>query len=132
MLTATRSVLATAPVGAVLPAVDIDRAEAFYRDVLGLETTRPEGMGGYITVSAGEGTSIMVYQREGTKAEHTVAGFTVADVESAVRELRERGVVFEEYDLPDLKTDEGIATMGPTKSAWFKDSEGNIIAIASM
>lgn len=132
MLTATRSILATAPVGAVLPAVDIERAERFYRDTLGLEVSRPSGMGGYLTVEAGSGTTLMLYEREATKAEHTVAGFLVEDVESAVRELKERGVVFEEYDLPGLKTVEGIATIGPTKSAWFKDSEGNILSIAHM
>jgi hypothetical protein len=64
-------------------------------------------------------------------ADHTVAWWKVDNIEEVARALRERGVVFEQYDLPGLKTDErGIATIGPTKSAWFKDSEGNILAIS--
>lgn len=130
MLTATRSVLSTSPVTAVLPAIDIERAESFYRDVLGLETEHYPGLSGYFGARAGDGTSILVYEREGTKAEHTVAEFAVKDLASAVRELRERGVVFEEYDLPGLKTVDGIATMGTARTAWFKDTEGNIIAVS--
>ena len=49
------------------------------------------------------------------------------DIEAEVAELMARGVVFEEYDLPGLKTANGIATMGPNRAAWFKDSEGNIL-----
>jgi predicted enzyme related to lactoylglutathione lyase len=131
MTTATRTRLSTAPVSVVLPAVDIERAKRFYGETLGLDIESGQAPG-YFTVHAGSGTSILVYEREGTKAEHTVAGFTVADVVATVRELRERGVVFEEYDMPGLKTVEGVAQQGPGKSAWFKDSEGNIIAIADM
>lgn len=131
MTTATRTRLSAAPVGVVLPAVDIERAMKFYGETLGLEIERGQ-VPGYFTVHAGSGTSILVYERERTKAEHTVAGFTVPDVEATVHELRERGVVFEEYDMPGLKTVDGIAMQGPSKSAWFKDTEGNIIAIADM
>jgi len=60
-----------------------------------------------------------------------VAGWKVENIEEVVEALRERGVVFEQYDLPGLKTDEqGIAAIGPSKSAWFKDTEGNILSIA--
>jgi hypothetical protein len=74
------------------------------------------------------------YEREGdTNADHTVAGWLVEDVEKTVEELRDKGVVFELYDMPGLKTDErGIAESGPTKSAWFKDSEGNILSIIEL
>jgi hypothetical protein len=58
-----------------------------------------------------------------------VAGWKVENIEEVVRALRERGMVFEQYDLPDLKADEdGIATSGPFKSACFKDTEGNILS----
>jgi hypothetical protein len=75
-----------------------------------------------------------MYEREGgSRADHTVAGWMVDDVETAVAELRKRGVVFQQYDVPGLKTDErGIAVSGPAKSAWFKDSEGNILAVTEM
>jgi predicted enzyme related to lactoylglutathione lyase len=132
MTTATKTRLSTAPVMPVLPAVDIERAKSFYGETLGLEIEEL-GTPGYFTVHAGSGSSILVYQRERTKAEHTVAGFQVEEIEPVVRELRDRGVVFEEYDLPGMKTVGGIADLGPAgKAAWFTDSEGNIISIAQM
>ena len=57
-------------------------------------------------------------------------GFTVDDIESAVAELKSRGVVFEEYDFPALKTVGSVATTGPIRAAWFKDSEGNLLGLA--
>ena len=60
------------------------------------------------------------------------AGFQVTDVEAEVRDLRAKGVAFEEYNLPGLKTVDGIADAGGMKAAWFKDSEGNIIGLAQM
>ena len=132
MLTATKTALSTAHVSAVLPVVDIDRAMKFYGEVLGLEVTPLTGMPGYFTAAAGSGTAILLYKREATKAEHTVAVFRVSDISSVVSELRSHGVVFEEYDLPGLKTVGGIAEAGPSKAAWFKDSEGNTISVTEM
>jgi hypothetical protein len=59
-------------------------------------------------------------------------GFTTPDIDAEVRDLKARGVVFEDYDFPTLKTVDSIATNGPTRSAWFRDSEGNIIGIVQM
>ena len=122
--------LANAPVAAILPAVELERAKKFYEEKLGLQPIDLPGLGGAMFAS-GQGTQLYLYQRDtATKAEHTVAGWAVENIEEAVRPLRERGVVFEQYDLPGLKTDEhGIAAIGPAKSAWFKDSEGNILSI---
>jgi predicted enzyme related to lactoylglutathione lyase len=119
------------PVGAILPAMDMMRAKQFYQQKLRLELVSEDPQG--ITFKSGECTQLFVYPRpEPTKAEHTVAGWTVDDVESTVRDLRSRGVVFEHYDMPGLKTNaEGIATMGLAKAAWFKDTEGNILAITT-
>jgi len=125
--------LADAPVAAILVAADIERAKKFYVEKLGL---RPVEMPGVPEDAAlfgcGEGTMLYLYEREGgAKADHTVASWRVDDVEKAVAELRERGVVFEQYEMPGLKTDErGIAVSGSIKSAWFKDTEGNILAIS--
>jgi catechol 2,3-dioxygenase-like lactoylglutathione lyase family enzyme len=117
----------------VLPAEDIERACAFYRDKLGLAVDRWEAIPGYAMVRAGDGTQIMLYERERTRAEHTEAAFLVDDVQGTVDELRRRGVEFEDYDTPGMKTENGIATFsggGQTMyAAWFKDSEGNIISI---
>lgn len=132
MLTATKTALSTAPVSAVLPVVDVDRAMKFYGEVLGLEVTPLTGMPGYFTAAAGSGTAILLYEREATKAEHTVAVFRVGDISSVVSELRSHGVVFEEYDLPGLKTVGGIAQAGPSRAAWFRDSEGNTISVTEM
>jgi len=123
--------LANAPVAAILPAVDLERAIKFYKGKLGLQPIDTPDQGG-IMFESGQGTQLYLYQRDtATKADHTVAGWKVDNIEQVVRALREKGVVFEQYDLPGLKTDEhGIATMGPGKSAWFKDTEGNILAIS--
>ena len=122
--------LANYPVTVILTAVDLERAKKFYEEKLGLESVDAPGPGGAMFAS-GEGTGLYLYQRDtATKADHTVAGWKVDKIEEVVRALHERGVVFEQYDLPGLKTDEhGIAARGPVKSAWFKDTEGNILAI---
>ncbi|MGZ5383743.1 MAG: VOC family protein [Acidimicrobiia bacterium] len=112
-----------------LPAADIDRARRFYQDVLGLEVGTWEEDGS-ARVKVGE-SWIMVYQSQfaGTN-QATAVGIAVDDVEAAVSTLRDRGVVFEEYDLGEMKTVDGIFTMpGGAKGAWFKDTEGNIIGL---
>ena len=124
--------LADAPVSAILVGTDIERAKKFYVEKLGLRLAEmPDLPEDSAMFQGGEGTMIYLYEREGgSKAEHTVAGWLVEDIEKAVEELSERGVVFEQYDMPGLKTDErGIAVSGPAKSAWFKDTEGNILAV---
>lgn len=121
--------LSNAPVTAVLPATDIGRAKKFYSEMLGL-TEKDMGMPGDAALyECGSGTSIFIYQRPEAGASHTQASFNVADLEAEMKELREKGVVFEEYDMPGLKTENGVATMEGYKSAWFKDSEGNILSI---
>ncbi len=82
-------------------------------------------------VEVGESDRLLLYPTTYRRGETTYAGFVVDDVESTVRELRSQGVVFEEYDFPGLKTIDGVATEGDLKSGWFKDSEGNILAISN-
>jgi catechol 2,3-dioxygenase-like lactoylglutathione lyase family enzyme len=126
--------LKDARVAAILPAVDIKRTREFYTKRLGLASAAMPVPEGGAAFECGDGTMLYLYEREGgAKADHTAAGWLVEDVEKTVGELRERGVVFEQYDMPGLKTDErGIAERGPAKSAWFKDSEGNILAITQI
>lgn len=119
------------PVTVSLVGEDLERAKKFYVEQLGLAIERE--MHGGILFVAGNGTRLFIYVRPGgSKAEHTVAGFAVDDVESEVAELRAKGVEFEEYDLPDLKTVDGIAVKGDWKAAWFKDPEGNILSLTQM
>ena len=123
--------LANAAVHPTLPIVDLERARKFYEGTLGLKASQTDPSPG-VLYECGSGTKLYVYQREATKADHTAASFTVTDVESVVRELKAKGVAFEEVDFPGLKTVDGVATMGDMKAAWFKDTEGNILAVTSM
>jgi catechol 2,3-dioxygenase-like lactoylglutathione lyase family enzyme len=120
--------LTNAPVAPTLPAVDLARARKFYEGVLGLRVSRATK--DTVWYDSGNGTNLLLYERGATKADHTAAGFLVDNVEKTVSDLRKRGVVFEEYDLPGMKTVDGIAIVDDQKSAWFKDTEGNILAVA--
>jgi catechol 2,3-dioxygenase-like lactoylglutathione lyase family enzyme len=122
------SSLADAPVAPALPASDIDRARAFYEQTL--ELTVVEENPGDVTFACGDGTTLFVYPSEfaGTN-KATAAGFRVADLDTVMARLRDRGVVFEDYDLPGLKTVDGVATFGDAKGCFFKDTEGNILAL---
>ena len=115
---------------AVLPAKDINRARDFYRDKLGLEPAQVLDEENLI-YRCGNGTSFLLYRTDNAgTAKNTQMGWGSADLERDVEELRSRGVVFEEYDFPGLKTENGIAKLGEYSGAWFKDSEGNILAIS--
>jgi catechol 2,3-dioxygenase-like lactoylglutathione lyase family enzyme len=115
---------------ASLPAKDIDGTRRFYEDVLGLEVVR-EDPGG-ISYRTGDSILLLYPTEFAGTAQHTLGGFLVKDMESAVADLRSKGVTFEEYDMPGLKTEDGIATLGQDKVAWFKDPEGNILSLAQV
>ena len=116
----------------VIPVSDVDQAAGFYGDTLGLkEQKRYEEPAGneMIRYAVGGGT-VLVYKSVGAgQSRHTLAGFVVEDIEAAVEDLRGRGVTFEEYDTGDIKTENGIASVGEDKAAWFKDPDGNILAV---
>lgn len=131
MTPTTMSRLATAPAYAVLPAEDLARARSFYHDTLGLEVRDDSDMTGF-TATAGGGTQIYVYQRARTKAEHTALMFHVEDLDATMSDLKSRGIHFEDYDLPNVKTVNGIAESPEARMAWFVDPEGNIVGIGEM
>ncbi len=124
--------LANYRVGPTLPASDMERAKAFYRDKLGL-TQLNEGPEG-VVFEGGGGTGILVFPSPNAgKCPTTYAGWEIGDdFDTVVEALKGKGVVFEEYDTPDYKTVDGIADFDGTKAAWFKDSEGNILALSQM
>jgi predicted enzyme related to lactoylglutathione lyase len=126
--------LTNSPVRPTIPVVDLDRAKRFYETTLGLKPLRAnnDSTFGIAMFECGNGTRIELYQRSPSKADHTVATFEVSDIEEEVNALRGKGVVFEEYDMPEIRTQNGISTQGPVKAAWFKDSEGNILCIHQM
>jgi catechol 2,3-dioxygenase-like lactoylglutathione lyase family enzyme len=113
----------------ILPVKDMERARAFYEGRLGF---RPDGGArgdGRYEYDCG-GSSIALVPREGgTKAEHTALSFEVSDIAARIRELELAGVVFEEYDLPDLKTVAHVCVLGSEKAAWFRDPEGNFLCL---
>lgn len=127
--------LTNAKVHPTLPAIDLERAKKFYEETLGLNVIMEDQSPGAL-LQAGEGTTLYIYQRAATKADHTVAGFSVKDVESTVKEIKAKGVVLEEVNIPGTQTVDGITTMttpaGEFKGVWFKDTEGNILSVNNM
>lgn len=111
---------------AMIPATDLPRAIVWYEDVLGLSPVSSDQYGALYVL--GEGTELFLYQSDfaGT-AQHTLLSFKCDDVLADMAALRSRGVTFLDYDLPGLKTVDGLADLGPVKNAWAKDSEGNIL-----
>ena len=121
--------LTNSPIYASLPAADLERARRFYAEKLGLtpESELPQGL----WYRCGRDSRFSVFTSQGeASGTHTQAMWLVEDVESEVAALKARGVVFEEYDVSSLKTVNSIATVGPGKGAWFKDSEGNLLSLA--
>ena len=113
------------------PAADIERARAFYNEKLGLEPEIKTAAGEYLYHCKDSWFTLYPSQYAGT-AQSTAAEFEIDDIELTMREMRSKGIVFEEYDLPGFKTIDGIVKIGPDKAAWFKDSEENILALSQM
>ena len=113
--------------GATIPAKDLDGTRRFYEDILSAQVVM-EDPGGILYRSGDSSFSLYPTEFAGT-AQHTLGAFMVSDVEAAVADLRAKGVTFEDYDLPGVKTVNGIAELGGFKGAWFKDPEGNILSV---
>ena len=120
--------LQRSPMYAYIPAKDVNRARKFYEDKVGLKP-KAEIAGG-VAYEFGEGTACFLYPTPNAGTSQASQAFwKVDDVEREVAELRKRGVKFEEYDQPDMKTENGIMSSDGGKAAWFKDTEGNIMAL---
>src|SRR3954451_5820320 len=113
-------------ISAVLCSANLEQSQTFYEDVVGL-TLSTETIKNHLLFECGDGATLLVYGRPSpNKADHTQVRFWTSDVEADVRELAARGVTFEEYDYPTLKTVDHVATTpGVGKAAWFKDPDGN-------
>lgn len=124
-------ILTKAPCRPTIAVSDKERAKTFFGDTLGFVLVDENPVGA--SFRCGEGTFLEIYpsQFAGT-AKSTVAGFEVKDLEATMASLKERGVEFEEYDLPSLKTVAGIAQLGPNRGAWFKDPDGNIFSLVEL
>jgi catechol 2,3-dioxygenase-like lactoylglutathione lyase family enzyme len=126
-------VIANARAIALIPVSNRERAIEFYEGTLGLPVQQrmeslPQNREARFKVGR---TEFGVYESVGAgQSRATLMAFEVDDIEATVQDMRSRGVTFEEYDLPDLKTENGIATTTDEKAAWFKDPDGNILAVA--
>jgi predicted enzyme related to lactoylglutathione lyase len=120
--------LSTAPIRAYIPASDVPRARKFYEQKIGL-MPKEEFAGGVIYECGGAEVFLYATPNAGT-SKASQAFWQVADVEAEVAELKGRGVVFEEYDMPGVTMKNSIATGHGASTAWFKDIEGNILAIS--
>lgn len=110
---------------------DIAKAREFYEGKLGLKVVYDEP--GELLLKAGKNSRIYLYEGEVSKADHTLAVFYVDDMEKTVDGLADKGVVFEHYDSPEIKTDKkGIAYRGRKKAAWMKDPDGNILGLSQI
>jgi catechol 2,3-dioxygenase-like lactoylglutathione lyase family enzyme len=110
----------------MIPATDLDRAIAWYRDKLGLEPVSRNDAGANYSLAGGMPMFLYKSAYAGT-AKHTLVTFDSPDLKADMAGMRARGVVFNDYDLPGLKTQDGIADFGTVKNAWAVDSEGNIL-----
>ena len=114
-----------------IPAQDIKRARQFYEQKLGLKPGEEQSDGGVVYRFA-EGGFLLFPSMGKSSGDHTQMALEVEDVPGAVAELKSKGVKPEEYDYPEFKTRDGVVDMPDgEKGAWFKDSEGNLIALTS-
>jgi predicted enzyme related to lactoylglutathione lyase len=119
------------PMYAYIPAKDVARAQRFYEDKIGL---RPkQEIAGGVVYEFGKGTACFLYATPNAGTSRASQAFwQVDDVDREIVALKARGVTFEDYDIPGEKSRSGAVTAGGAKAAWFKDSEGNIVAIIQM
>ncbi len=118
-----------APIIPYIPVADVARARKFYEEKVGLKP-KQEYAGGEI-YECGNGSWVFMYPSPGAgTSKASTAFWAVDDVVAEVAELKARGVTFEEYNIPGIKMENSIATGGGAKTAWFKDTEGNILAVS--
>jgi predicted enzyme related to lactoylglutathione lyase len=120
--------LQQSPLYAYIPARDLPRARRFYEDMLGFAPGRE--LDGGVVYEFARGTAAFLYAtpHAGT-SQASQAFWSVDDVDAEITALQARGVVFEHYDMPGTRSAAGALTAGGAKAAWFKDSEGNIMAL---
>ncbi len=116
---------------AAIPVTDVERAREFYEGVVGLEFAGGPRADGSFEYHCGNGTGLFTYPTDENagKSPATLAAWQVDDIEATAKALRDRGVALEDCDLPELKTEGGIATLPGGRTLWFKDLDGNILNV---
>ena len=122
--------LATNRISAVIVSTDLERSQHFYQTKVGL-TLSPQTIKNHLLFDAGDGSTLLIYGRgSGNQADHTQVRFWSTDIDQDVATLAANGIEFDEYDTPTFKTINHVATSpGIGRSAWFKDPDGNTIAV---
>ncbi len=115
---------------ATLPVKDLNRARKFYEEKLGMKPAS-EAAGGLV-YQCKDSWFLLFPSNGAADGQFTQAGWTTDALDAEVAELKSKGVVFEEYDFPGFKTVNSIATTGPSRAAWFKDSEGNLLGLVQL
>jgi predicted enzyme related to lactoylglutathione lyase len=127
-MTQEDTMLQDSPLYAYIPARDVDRARKFYEEKLGFKAGEQVADG--VVYEFGKGTACFLYPTPNAGTSRASQAFwQVEDIDREVAELKKRGVKFEEYDAPGMKGENSIYTGGGARAAWFKDSEGNILAV---
>jgi predicted enzyme related to lactoylglutathione lyase len=116
-------------VAMMLPVTDVDRARTFYSESLELDYTGTNDEGSALYALDGGSTLVLLPRPDSSPSESTAMSFEVDDITSEIKALEDHGVVFEDYDLPDLKTVDHVVVMGSEKAAWFKDPDGNVLCL---
>lgn len=116
-------------VAMMLPVTDVDRAQKFYSESLGLDHTGFNDEGSALYSLQGGSTLMLLPRPDSQPSESTAMAFEVDDLSSEISELEEKGVAFEDYDLPELRTVDHVADLGSERAAWFKDPDGNVICL---
>ena len=120
--------LQDSPMYSYIPAKDLARARQFYEGKLGFKPSQQQNGG--VVYEFGRGTAAFLYPTPNAGTSQASQAFwSVADVDREIKALKAKGVVFENYDMPGEKSPSGAITAGGAKAAWFKDSEGNIMAL---
>jgi catechol 2,3-dioxygenase-like lactoylglutathione lyase family enzyme len=117
-------------ISAVLVSTDLETSRGFYEDKVGLKLS-PETIKNHLLFDCGDGTTLLIYGRGSrNQADHTQVRFWSTDIDADVAELVDTGIEFEEYDMDAFKTINHVVTSpGIGHSAWFKDPDGNTIAL---
>jgi catechol 2,3-dioxygenase-like lactoylglutathione lyase family enzyme len=114
-----------------IPVKDVDRARGFYEGVLALKFVGGPRADGSFEYEGGSGTGLFTYPtaENAGRSPATLAAWQVDDIEGTAKALRDKGVALEDYDLPGLRTERGIATLPGARALWFKDPDGNILNV---
>lgn len=122
--------LANTPLRFDIPVSDLARAKRFYSEKLGLFCNFENDYCAQYRYL--QSYFVLTPSQSAGQNEHSIMTWLVEDISTVKSWLEDRGVIFEDYDLPEMKTKDGIARLGTDLLAWFKDSEGNLLAIAEV